>query len=237
PHRNLVANTEQFKAFIPDAMRPGQEVVVTALPLYHIFALMVNFITYFSVGAENWLVANPRDIDAFVDVLKTSRLTVFTGVNTLYGGLTMCPRIKEVDFSHLRAPIGGGLRESGGGDRRRRQGVAEPLAAVESPGRQGLPRRLRPVGTVADPPPQPDDGGRLLGDGGPAVPVDRHQAARRRRQRSRHRRAGRDLRQGSAGDAGLLAETAGQCRRVHRRRLLPHRRHRRVRQAGIPQDR
>src|SRR5262252_1469100 len=62
-HRNLVGNTEQFKAFTPDALRPGKEVVVTALPLYHIFALMVNFITYFSIGAENWLVPNPRDMD------------------------------------------------------------------------------------------------------------------------------------------------------------------------------
>src|SRR5215831_17988208 len=62
-HRNLVANTEQFKAFMADAMRPGEEVVVTALPLYHIFALMVNFISYYSIGAENWLVANPRDMD------------------------------------------------------------------------------------------------------------------------------------------------------------------------------
>ena len=61
-HRNLVANTEQFKAFMPDAMRPGQEVVVTALPLYHIFALMVNLITYYSIGAENWLVPNPRSL-------------------------------------------------------------------------------------------------------------------------------------------------------------------------------
>src|SRR5262249_58196463 len=64
-HGNLVANTEQFRAFIPDALRPGQEVVVTALPLYHIFALMVNLITYFSIGAENWLVPNARDIDSF----------------------------------------------------------------------------------------------------------------------------------------------------------------------------
>jgi len=107
-HRNLVANTEQFKAFVPDAVRLGHEVVVTALPLYHIFALMVNFITYFSVGAENWLVPNPRDVDAFIDVLKKSHLTVFTGVNTLFGGLTMCPRIGEVDFSNLRVAIGGG---------------------------------------------------------------------------------------------------------------------------------
>jgi long-chain acyl-CoA synthetase len=107
-HRNLVANTEQFKAFMPDALRPGQEVVVTALPLYHIFALMVNFITYFSIGAENWLVPNPRDMDGFVETLQKSRGTVFTGVNTLFGGLMMHPRIKEVDFSSLRVAIGGG---------------------------------------------------------------------------------------------------------------------------------
>ena len=72
-HRNLVANTEQFKAFMPDALRPGEEVVVTALPLYHIFALMVNFITYYSIGAENWLVPNPRDMDGFVEILQQAR--------------------------------------------------------------------------------------------------------------------------------------------------------------------
>jgi long-chain acyl-CoA synthetase len=107
-HGNLVANTEQCKAFIPDALRPGQEVVVTALPLYHIFALMVNFITFFSIGAENWLVPNPRDIESFCDTLKKSRLTVFTGVNTLFGAMAMRPSIKEVDFTSLRVTIGGG---------------------------------------------------------------------------------------------------------------------------------
>jgi long-chain acyl-CoA synthetase len=107
-HRNLVANTEQFKAFMPDALRPGREVVVTALPLYHIFALMVNFITYYSIGAENWLVPNPRDMDGFIDVLRKARCTIFTGVNALFGGLLMHPKIAEVDFSDLRAAIGGG---------------------------------------------------------------------------------------------------------------------------------
>jgi long-chain acyl-CoA synthetase len=107
-HRNLVANTEQFKAFLSDVLRPGREVVVTALPLYHIFALMVNFISCFSIGAENWLVPNPRDMDSFVDVLKKAHCTIFTGVNTLFGGLTMHPRIKQVDFSSLRVAIGGG---------------------------------------------------------------------------------------------------------------------------------
>src|SRR6516164_5968750 len=107
-HRNLVANTEQFKAFIPDALRPGEESVVTALPLYHIFALMVNFISCFSIGAQNWLVPNPRDMDGFVDILRKARCTIFTGVNTLYGGLLMHPKITEVDFTALRVAIGGG---------------------------------------------------------------------------------------------------------------------------------
>jgi long-chain acyl-CoA synthetase len=107
-HRNLVANSEQFKAYMHGALRDGQEVVVTALPLYHIFALMVNFISCYAVGAENWLVPNPRDMEGFVDILKQARPTVFTGVNTLFGGLLMQPRIREVDFSNLRVTIGGG---------------------------------------------------------------------------------------------------------------------------------
>jgi long-chain acyl-CoA synthetase len=107
-HRNLVANVAQYKAFMPSAVRPGQEVVVTAIPLYHIFALMVNFLTYFTVGAKNWLIANPRDMDGFVEVLKQSRPSVFMGVNTLYAGLSMHPRIGEVDFSNLRLSGGGG---------------------------------------------------------------------------------------------------------------------------------
>ena len=107
-HRNLVANTEQFKRFIGNALRPDEEVVVTALPLYHVFALMVNFISCYSVGAENWLVPNPRDIDTLVDILREARCSVFTGVNTLFGALLTQPRIGEVDFSNLRLAIGGG---------------------------------------------------------------------------------------------------------------------------------
>jgi long-chain acyl-CoA synthetase len=105
-HRNLVANAEQFKALMK--LRAGEEVVVTALPLYHIFALTVNFLITFSVGAENWLVANPRDMDALIDTLKQARPTFFMGVNTLYAGLTRHPRIGEVDWSQLRLAGGGG---------------------------------------------------------------------------------------------------------------------------------
>jgi long-chain acyl-CoA synthetase len=107
-HRNLVANSEQYKAMIPAATRPGQEVIVTAIPLYHILALMANFITYFSIGADNWLVTNPRDMDGFVNTLTKSKLTCFIGVNTLFAGLMMHPKIREVDFSSLRLTAGGG---------------------------------------------------------------------------------------------------------------------------------
>ncbi len=107
-HRNLVANVEQFKTFMPGFMNPGEEVIVTALPLYHIFALTVNLITYFSIGAENWLVANARDLNGMIDVFKAARPTSFMGVNTLYAGLVAHPRIGEVDFSRLRLAGGGG---------------------------------------------------------------------------------------------------------------------------------
>jgi long-chain acyl-CoA synthetase len=107
-HRNLVANTEQFKAAMGSAPPSAEDVVVTAIPLYHIFALMVNFITYFSVGADNWLVANPRDMDSFVQTLNQAKPTVFMGVNTLYAALVAHPKIREVDFSNLRLSGGGG---------------------------------------------------------------------------------------------------------------------------------
>ncbi len=106
-HRNIVANIEQFKSFMPQGMRPGVEVLVTAIPLYHIFALTVS-LGYLSVGADNWLVANPRDMDSFLATLKAARPTVFPGVNTLYAALTQHPQIGSVDWSSLRLSVGGG---------------------------------------------------------------------------------------------------------------------------------
>ncbi|MFP6562656.1 AMP-binding protein [Paraburkholderia sp. B3] len=107
-HRNLVANVAQFKAFMPGLLGEDDEVIVTALPLYHIFALTVNLIVSFSIGAENWLVANPRNLDSLIDIFKAARPTTFMGVNTLYAGLAGHPRIGEVDFSRLRLAGGGG---------------------------------------------------------------------------------------------------------------------------------
>jgi long-chain acyl-CoA synthetase len=107
-HRNLVANVMQFKAFMPPELTQPGLVIVTAIPLYHVFALMVNFITFFTIGSDNWLVPNPRDFDAFLGTLKAARPNVFMGVNTLYAGLVAHPGGKEVDWSRLKLAGGGG---------------------------------------------------------------------------------------------------------------------------------
>lgn len=106
-HGNLVANMEQYKAFVPEATKPTEEVVLGALPLYHIFGLMVAM-SYMSIGGKMVLIPNPRDIDAFLGAIKDAGLTVFPAVNTLFAGLAMHPGTKEVDFSNLKVSIGGG---------------------------------------------------------------------------------------------------------------------------------
>jgi long-chain acyl-CoA synthetase len=108
-HRNLIANIMQARAFLPDMFdTDGDNVVVTALPLFHVFALTINLLIGFSAGAENWLVPDARNSDDLVDTLIKARPTLLTGVNTLYGALVRHPRIGEVDFSRLRLAIGGG---------------------------------------------------------------------------------------------------------------------------------
>jgi long-chain acyl-CoA synthetase len=108
-HRNLIANIMQARAFLPDMFdTDGDNVVVTALPLFHVFALTINLLICFSAGAENWLIPDARNSDDLVDTLIKARPTLLTGVNTLYGALVRHPRISEVDFSRLRLAIGGG---------------------------------------------------------------------------------------------------------------------------------
>jgi long-chain acyl-CoA synthetase len=106
-HRNLVANTEQFKAFLPEATVPGEEVLVLALPLYHIFGLMM-MLAYATVGARSILIPNPRDMDGFIDAIKDAKISVLPAVNTLFQGLTAHPRFKEIDLSNYKIAIGGG---------------------------------------------------------------------------------------------------------------------------------
>ncbi|WP_219210936.1 AMP-binding protein [Variovorax boronicumulans] len=107
-HGNLLANIAQYRAFAGAAMSQDGETVITALPLYHIFALMVNTLSYLSVGATNVLVANARDMDGFVALLKRSPFTAITGVNTLFVGLMAHPAFDQIDFSRHRVSWGGG---------------------------------------------------------------------------------------------------------------------------------
>jgi long-chain acyl-CoA synthetase len=108
-HRNMVANMQQASAWLSNQLRPGEEVIVTALPLYHIFALTANGLVFMKFGGLNHLITNPRDMPGFVRELKGIRMTSITGVNTLFNGLLNTPGFDEVDFSALRLTLGGGM--------------------------------------------------------------------------------------------------------------------------------
>ncbi|RIA56250.1 long-chain-fatty-acid--CoA ligase [Dichotomicrobium thermohalophilum] len=108
-HRNMIANLEQAHAWIKPHVREGQEVIVTALPLYHIFALLANCLTFMKIGAKNVLITNPRDIPAFVKELSTEPFTALTGVNTLFNALLHNEDFRKLDFSALRLTLGGGM--------------------------------------------------------------------------------------------------------------------------------
>jgi len=108
-HRNMVANLEQAKAAIKPLFSEGEETIVTALPLYHIFALTANCLTFVTLGGTNLLITNPRDMPGFVKELSKYRFSAITGVNTLFNGLLNTPGFKDLDFSHLKMALGGGM--------------------------------------------------------------------------------------------------------------------------------
>ncbi|MFC3533021.1 long-chain-fatty-acid--CoA ligase [Vogesella facilis] len=108
-HKNIVANMLQAGEWIKHAVREGQEVIVTALPLYHIFCLTANLMVFTEVGALSVLITNPRDIPGFIKELKKYKVTAITGVNTLFNALLNNPDFKSVDFSSWRLALGGGM--------------------------------------------------------------------------------------------------------------------------------
>jgi len=108
-HRNMQANLEQTKATYGKLLRPGKEQVVTALPLYHIFALTVNGLLFLDLGGTNLLITNPRDIPGFVKALSKFPFTAITGVNTLFNALLNDDNFNKLDFSTLRLSAGGGM--------------------------------------------------------------------------------------------------------------------------------
>jgi long-chain acyl-CoA synthetase len=108
-HGNVVSNLQQTSSWIGGSFEPGQEVFVTALPLYHIFSLVANCLTGMKYGALNVLITNPRDMPAFVKLIAGLKFSVITGVNTLYNGLLNTPAFASVDFSRLKLAVGGGM--------------------------------------------------------------------------------------------------------------------------------
>jgi long-chain acyl-CoA synthetase len=108
-HRNIIANLQQAHAWIAPHVGEGREVIITALPLYHIFSLTANCLTFLKIGANNVLIPNPRDIPGFVKELGQHRFTVITGVNTLFNALLNNADFAKLDFSALRVTLGGGM--------------------------------------------------------------------------------------------------------------------------------
>ena len=191
-HGNLMANVSQAHAWVTPLVRDGEELIVTALPLYHIFALTANCLTFMKIGASNLLIVNPRDIPGLIKEMSKAPVSAFTGVNTLFNALLNNPDFAKLDF----APAPDAGRRHGGaafGGRalaRRHRPLAGPglrpdrdLARRDhqSAGREGIHRLHRPAGAV-----------------------HRHLHPRRRGPRTAHRRARRDLRARPPGDARLL---------------------------------
>lgn len=108
-HGNMVANVCQAKEWIGHDLHDGNEIIITALPLYHIFSLTANCLTFSCIGGLNVLIANPRDIPSFVKTLKKIKFTVITGVNTLFNALLNNPGFKKLDFSAFKFTLGGGM--------------------------------------------------------------------------------------------------------------------------------
>ena len=108
-HGNLVANVLQAYVWIAPLGVNEEDIIVTALPLYHIFSLTANCLTFLKIGANNILITNPRDVDRFINEIKKTGFTAFTGVNTLYNMLLNHPRFKEINFKKLKLALSGGM--------------------------------------------------------------------------------------------------------------------------------
>jgi long-chain acyl-CoA synthetase len=108
-HGNMAANLQQVTYWLSPFVGRGGEVMITALPLYHIFSLTANCLTFTALGGENVLITNPRDFPAFVKGLRGLKFTVITGVNTLFAALLRTPGFESLDFSGLKLALGGGM--------------------------------------------------------------------------------------------------------------------------------
>jgi long-chain acyl-CoA synthetase len=108
-HRNMVANVLQASAWLGTHTNIGSDIVITALPLYHIFSLTSNCLCFMKIGGLNVLITNPRDFPGFVREIGRYRFTYFSGVNTLFNALLNTPGFERLDFSSLKISLGGGM--------------------------------------------------------------------------------------------------------------------------------
>lgn len=108
-HRNMVANVEQAAGWLKPVVQLGKEIIITALPLYHIFSLTANCLTFMKLGGLNVLITNPRDMKTFMSVLQHYPFTAITGVNTLFNALLNQPTFANLNFSALHLSLGGGM--------------------------------------------------------------------------------------------------------------------------------
>ena len=108
-HRNIIANLLQAGAWVKPFLGEERHVIMTPLPLYHIFSLTANCLIFMTLGAENVLITNPRDIPGFVKEMREHRFTALTGVNTLFNALLNNAEFGKLDFSSLRMTLGGGM--------------------------------------------------------------------------------------------------------------------------------
>ena len=126
-HRNIIAALLQYEAWLTPAIGEQRAIIITALPLYHIFSLTVNCLVMMVVGGENVLITNPRDIPGFVKELAKHKYTIITGVNTLFNALLNHPDFAKLDFSSVRLAVGGGMAVQKAVADRWRQVTGTPL--------------------------------------------------------------------------------------------------------------
>jgi long-chain acyl-CoA synthetase len=108
-HHSMSANVEQVARWVAPALQEGEEIAITALPLYHVFCLTANCLSFFKLGGLGVLITDPRDIPGFIKELSKWRFTAISGVNTLFNALANNPEFAKLDFSHMRLSVGGGM--------------------------------------------------------------------------------------------------------------------------------
>lgn len=173
-HGNICGNLSQIDGWLTGLFKEGVEVVITALPLYHIFALTANCLTFFNYGARNVLVTNPRDMKAFCKDMIKNPFSLITGVNTLFNGMLNYPDFNKVDFSNLKVSLGGGMAVQDAVARRWEELTHSPLLEAYGLSETSPAATINPtngthrMGTIGLPIPSTDL--KILDDNGNEVP-------------------------------------------------------------------